>query len=109
MLMPVRTLWPSTSMSPSSAMQQPLGERLRRGRLRAVGADDVNSSPPSRARKAPSAGGLQAVGDFAQQPVADRMAEHVVDFLEAVEVDADDGEILAPIAAARRASHRGSR
>ena len=64
----------------------------------------MNSSPPMRARKAPSHGRLQPARNFAQQRVADGMAEHVVDLLEAVEIEAQHREALAR---ARRQIERG--
>ena len=75
-------------------MQETLRERRRRGRLRAVGADDCELVAAEPRDKSTFAGSLQADGDLPQQRVADRMAEHVVDVLEAVEVDADHREIL---------------
>ena len=63
----------------------------------------ANSSPPSRATvSAPGTTLLQPLGHRAQQRVADRMAEHVVDALEAVEIEEHDGELVA---AAQRLLH----
>ena len=53
-----------------------------------------NSSPDSRATTPPRADGLEALRDLDQHLVADRMAEHVVDFLQPVEVDAQHREFL---------------
>ena len=61
----------------------------------------TNSSPPKRATV--SVGRTmraQPVGDRGQQPVADRMAERVVDLLELVEIDEQHG---AAVERARRA------
>ena len=53
-----------------------------------------NSSPPSRATTPPRARVLQALGDLDQHLVAHRVTEHVVDFLQPVEVDAEHREFL---------------
>ncbi len=57
----------------------------------------MNSSPPRRATVSSSR--RQAVsrcGDRRQQQVADRVAERVVDVLEAIEVEEQHGELAAP-------------
>ena len=56
----------------------------------------ANSSPPSRAIRSlvPDAA-LDAAGDGLQQFVADMMAERIVDALEFVDVDIEQGELLA--------------
>ena len=46
-------------------------------------------------------GRLQSRGDFDEQAVADRMAQGVVDVLEAVEIEAEHGEALAGAQAQR--------
>jgi hypothetical protein len=38
---------------------------------------------------------LQPSADFLQQPVAGPVSEHVVDFLEPIEIDANQGEDAA--------------
>ena len=50
---------------------------------------------------------LQPLGDLDQHLVAHRMAEHVVDFLQAVEVDAQHGEFL--VGAGASLDHLGQR
>ena len=53
----------------------------------------ANSSPPSRAVVSPFAHGrFDPRGDRLQQLVAERMAQGVVDGLEPVEVEVEDGE-----------------
>ena len=55
-----------------------------------------NSSPPSRAAVSPSPRALaHAVGQHAQQRVADRMAERVVDLLEGVEIEEIERDLAA--------------
>ena len=66
-------------------------------------AISVNSSPPRRARKASSAAAFSC-RELAQQRVARRVAEHVIDLLEAVEVDAQQGEAFLVCRRAARAS-----
>ena len=63
----------------------------------------ANSSPPSRATvSASDTDTLQPLGHRAEQRVADRMAERVVDALEAVEIEEHDGK---PVAAGERLLH----
>ena len=72
--------------------EQGLGIVGCRGRLRIT----ANSSPPRRAMKSPSRDRVaQPVGEAADQLVAGMVAERVVDVLEAVDVDAGDGERMA--------------
>jgi hypothetical protein len=52
----------------------------------------ANSSPPNPARKAPSAACCSVPINDAQKLVTGRMAEDIVDFLEAIEIDAYDRE-----------------
>ncbi len=63
------------------------GHRLRCRRLFAVGRDDgeLIAAEPRHERAADRF--LQAPRNFAKQVVADDVAEHVVDFLEAIEVE----------------------
>ena len=57
----------------------------------------ANSSPPSRAtRSSPRSSAGQAQRDVADQFVADRMAERVVDVLEVIEIDIEHGGRTAP-------------
>ena len=61
----------------------------------------ANSSPPSRATRSCRADGLrQAAAHLDQQPVADRVAECVVDVLEPVEVEQQQREV--PVGCAGR-------
>ncbi len=58
------------------------------------GQHDGELVAPQPRRKAPGiAGGAQPIGDPAQHRVARGMAEGVVDALEAVEVDQQDGHV----------------
>ena len=71
---------------------------------RTSGSSTANSSPPSRATA--SSGpqrALQPLGDQLQHPVADRVPEGVVDLLEPVEVEQEQRDGRA-VLAARRAS-----
>jgi hypothetical protein len=53
----------------------------------------VNSSPPRRATVSPGRRQVfEAARDADEQLVADHVAERVVDYLEAVEVEEEDGE-----------------
>ena len=82
------------SNSAASAPQEPLGERFGGRRLSAVDGDqrELVAAEPREER---AAGGLaQPPRDLAQQRVAGRVAEHVVDLLEPVEVDAEHRERL---------------
>ena len=93
MLRPMRDLLPADLEVVRDRLEQRLGQRL--GRLPAARPcveTSVNSSPPMRAMKAPSAAvsSRRAIG--AQKLVADDVAEDVVGLLEMVEVDAEDGE-----------------
>ena len=55
----------------------------------------MNSSPPRRARKAAAAGGsVQAPGHVLQHPVAETVAERIVDGLEVVDVDEQQRQLL---------------
>ena len=72
-----------------------LGQRLGGRRLRPGRRDDVEFVAAEAGEKCALAGLLQPARDLAQQRVADRVAEHVVDRLEAVEVDAKQGEAFA--------------
>jgi len=67
------------------ARHQALGQRVRARRVRAA-ADDEREFVAAQARqKRPFGGGAEPAGDRAQELVADRMAEDVVDLLEAVD------------------------
>ena len=57
-----------------------------------VGVMTANSSPPTRARNAPSHTAPSRRATSRSRRVADRVAVHVVDGLEAVEIDAQHGE-----------------
>ncbi len=64
-----------------------LGQRFRRGRLFAVGRDDGELVAAEPRHEGAADRLLQAARDFAKQVVADDVAEHVVDLLEAVDVE----------------------
>ena len=82
--------------------QQPLGQRLGGRRLLAVGRDDgeLVAAEPRQERAADRR--LQAPRHLAQQAVADGVAEHVVDLLEAVEVERHQRERAAVLGRASR-------
>ncbi len=92
---------PSISMSPSSAPRRRLGEQLGARRQRQL-LGDGDELVAADAREERALGRkLEALRNQAKRRVAHRMAEQVVDLLEAVEVDAQDGE-----AAVARSAHR---
>ena len=103
--------WPATSNGSDSAPRMRpaviVAPRLVARRAHST----VNSSPPSRATRSLLAhGAAQALGDLDQQPVAGLVAEAVVDDLEVVEVEEEDGDGLARVRgafAARRGTRRG--
>ena len=74
---------------------QPSGQRLGGRRLRPGRRDDGEFVAAEARQEGALAGLLQAARDLAQQRIADGVAEHVVDRLEAVEIDAEHGEALA--------------
>ena len=92
---PTRIEWLSMVMSLSNAAHSRSASASAEAGCGPVGVMMVNSSPPTRARNAPWQTCSMRAGHFAQQRVADRMAEHVIDRLEAVEIDAQHGEIFA--------------
>ena len=69
------------------------GQRLAGGGLLAVD-DQAELVAAEPGHHAAARRGLDAARHFDQQLVADRMAEHVVDFLQAVEVDRQHREFL---------------
>ena len=85
------------SISVSSAAHEFLRQRLGGRRLRAGRRNDVEFVAADAGEEGALAGLLHAARDFAQQRVADRVAEHVVDRLEAVEVDAEQREAFRRI------------
>ena len=66
-----------------------------------------NSSPERRATTPPRAASCSRLRDLDQHLVAHRVAEHVVDFLQPVEVDAQHGEFL--VGAGAGLDHLGQR
>ena len=75
--------------------QQPGRQRLGGRRLRPGRRDHLEFVAADAGDEGALAGLLQPAGDFAQQAVAHRVTEHVVDRLEAVEVDAEQGKAFA--------------
>ena len=57
-----------------------------------VGDDQGELVPPSRATVASSVARGEALGDLAEEAVADGVTQRVVHILEAVEVEEDDGD-----------------
>ncbi len=104
MVSPTRNGVPSISISVSSAALSFSASASAVAGCGPVGVMTANSSPPTRARKAPWQACSSRLASFAQQRVADRMAEHVVDRLEAVEVEAEQREAFAR---SRRQFERG--
>ena len=85
-------------------LDQPARERARRLRRSSRHCRIANSSPPSRAIVSSSRDrAADALRDGAEQLVADRMAERVVDALEIVEVEAEHRHRLAVRLDAREA------
>ena len=74
---------------------QSIGERLGDHRLRMSGGDQRELVAANPGEEGSLGGRAQSRGDRLQQPIPHRMPEDVVDFLEAVEIDADHREILA--------------
>ena len=73
-----------------------LGERQRRVRVACPGSSTANVSPPNRATVSPGRG-RDAIrcADLAQDAVAGRVAEALVDDLEPVDVEQEDRDRLA--------------
>ena len=61
------------------------------GRLRPIGQNDAEFIAPQPRQERTRSRILQSPGQLAQQSIADRMAEDIVDLLEPVKIDADDG------------------
>ena len=74
---------------------QALGQRLGGRRLRTGRRDDDEFVAAGARQEGALAGGRQAQGGLAQQRVANVVAEHVVDRLEAVDVDRQHREAVA--------------
>ena len=84
---------PSITNSFASATGELFGQREASGGLLAV--DDQSELVAAQAGDhAAARGGLDAARHLDQQFVADRVAEHVVDFLQPVEVDRQHREFL---------------
>ena len=103
MLMPMVTRWPLMSYgAPAISM---IAAREQRG---VFGLLDVALHDGELVAAEPADGidladaGLQPLGDGAQQFVADRMAERIVDLLEMIDVDREHGKAAA-------AAHVGDR
>ena len=72
---------------------QPLCKHFRARRLR-PGRHDREFIAAESSHECPIGCGLKAPRNFLQEPVSDKMAIGVVDFLETIEVEAEDGEHL---------------
>ena len=75
--------------------EQAVGQRRGARRLRPIGLDQQELVAAEAGEEGVTGGIFQAAGNCAQQLVADDMAENVVDLLEAIEIEAEDGEALA--------------
>ncbi len=61
----------------------------------------MNSSPPKRIDAVGAADRADPLGNFDQQRVTAIVADEIVDLLEAVEVDAENGDVAFPVFADR--------
>ena len=87
---------PSISMGCASMACNSLTHSRADGASRMSGITNANSSPPRRATVTLLGESTEeAVGDLTQDAVTDGMAESVVDLLETVEVEEDDGHARA--------------
>ena len=94
MLRPMRSCCPSTSKSAANAACS-RSASASASRLRPAGRDQREFVAADPREDRALGGRLQPLGYRSQQRIPDRMSENVVDLLEAVEVDAQDGEALA--------------
>src|SRR5215211_2947462 len=72
--------------------EQALRQRFGSGWLRAFGRQDRKLVAADARQKGTLGGATQALGDFAQERVAGRMPEDVIDLLQAVEIHAQQGK-----------------
>ena len=94
-----RTSWPSRSNGVWNGLQQAPAEQLGVGGVLDAHQHDANSSPPMRATVSTSrTQALSRAATCLQQQIARGMAEGVVDVLEAVEVEQQQGRHVAPAA-----------
>ena len=73
-------------------IEKAIGQHLRGGRLLASCLDEREFIAADARDEGALRRGLQALGDGAQEFVADRVPEDVVGLLEMIEVDSQDGE-----------------
>ena len=95
---PIVTRWPSMHVGPRNLLDQRPGEGFEQADVDRAGKhrlELVAAEPPDLAMIAHHR--LQPLGDLAEQGVADRMAERVVDVLEAVEIDQEQGAALLAV------------
>ncbi len=81
--------------SACQCLKDPLREPARAARLLSFGMMMANSSPPSRASIWPGRNSEEtAAGECLQQRVSRRVTVDVVDVLEAIDVEAEQGDLL---------------
>src|SRR5947208_12062501 len=94
MLRPTRSGIPSISISWATAACS-RGERLARGLQRRLGRNQVEFVAPETREECGAGRVAQPGRKPPQQGISDPMPEHVVDVLEAIEIDAEQRELLA--------------
>ena len=102
MLVPMITWWPWTSNGSEKRLDQLGGKLAGVGRPGAALHDGEFVAAEAGHRIDAAHHALQPLGHRAEQRIADRMAERIVDALEAVEVEEHDRELFA---AAERLLH----
>ncbi len=96
MLMPMVTRWPLMSYgAPTISMMRRAQQRRVFGLLDVALHDGELIASQAADGVHLADAGLQPLGDRAQQFVADRMTERVVDLLEVVDVDGEHGKAAA--------------
>ena len=104
-LSPTRSRCRSISNSSADRREHPLGQPRGVRRRRAFGHDDGELVAAGAGEERAFQRGAQALRHRAQQPIADRVPEDVVDLLEAVEIDAQHREAFVRLR--RPLEHRG--
>ena len=102
--------WPATSNGVAERGAHAAGGHRRLRLVLDAGAEDGELvAAEARDQVAVAHGAAQPVRDLDQQPVAGLVAEAVVDDLEVVEVEEEDGDALAASAAPRSAARNAAR
>ena len=94
---PIVTLWPFDRIGPGNELDQGLGKRFEQAGFDRAGKhrhELIAAQAADLAMVAHDRG--QALGDLAEQCVADRVAERVVDVLEPVEIDQEQRAAFLP-------------